>query len=73
MTTVKELIGYLQAIADQDQPVFYQYLTADDTDYSVEEFGERIEAVEFVAADGLSDLMNTILDAAELPTEVASR
>lgn len=56
-TTVKQLIGYLQEIKNQDQPVFYQYLLAEHTTYGEEKFAQLVDIVEESSADNISNYM----------------
>lgn len=67
-TTVKELIRYLQS-EEQDQPVFYQYLLAEHTGYSPEEFAQRLDEVSDHFFEGLSEEMSMALADVELETD----
>jgi hypothetical protein len=64
-TTVQELINYLSEIEDKEQPVFYQYLLAEHTSYSQEDFDKLVEEVEDSAADNLTNYMLDELREAE--------
>lgn len=60
-TTVEKLIESLSH-EDPDSPVFYQYLLPEHTDYSEEEFQERVDALGDNVYDDLSSKMLDILD-----------
>lgn len=45
-TTVKNLIEYLNAIEDKNQPILYQYLLAEHTSVPVEDFENVVEYLE---------------------------
>ena len=63
-TTVKQLIGYLNDIKDQDQVIFYQYLLAEHTSYHQHEFDKLVEEAEESSADNLTNyLLQELIDA----------
>jgi hypothetical protein len=66
-TTVEQLIDYLSH-EDPDSPVFYQYLLPEHTDYSEEEFQERIDSLNDYVYDNLSRHMTQILDEVDTST-----
>lgn len=70
-TTVKELIRNLQN-EDQNSPVFYQYVLPEFTDYSPEEFGKRLDAMDDYIYDTLSNEMFGILAEVELEEDEES-
>jgi len=65
MATVNELIQYLNGIKDKDQAIFYQYILAEHTDYTPEQFEKLVEEVEESSADNLSNYMFDELREAE--------
>jgi hypothetical protein len=59
MTTVKDLIDQLNTIREKDQPIVFQYLLAEHTDLSIDEFEQRAEALDYTDfADEMSIKMN---------------
>ena len=59
MATVKDLIEQLNTIRNKDQTVVFQYLLAEHTDLSIDEFEERAQALDYTDfADEMSVQMN---------------
>ncbi len=59
MATVKDLIEQLNTIREKDQPIVFQYLLAEHTDLSIDEFEQRAEALDYTDfADEMSIKMN---------------
>ncbi len=59
MATVKDLIDQLNTIREKDQPIVFQYLLAEHTDLSIDEFEQRAEALDYTDfADEMSIKMN---------------
>ena len=57
-TTVKQLIEQLNTL-DPDTTVVFQYLVPEHTDFSIDEFEERAEALDYTDfADEMSIKMN---------------
>jgi hypothetical protein len=64
-TTVSNLIEYLNTIEDKEQPIFYQYVLAEHTEYDVETFTELVELAEDSSADTLTEVMTEALAEAQ--------
>jgi hypothetical protein len=55
MATVSDLIEQLNTVEDKTQPVVFQYLLAEHTDYTKKEFANRAVGLEYT---GFADVMS---------------
>lgn len=58
-TTVKDLIEQLNTIKEKDQPIVFQYLLCEHTDFSIDDFESKAETLDYTDfADEMSIKMN---------------